>query len=103
MVKDYEEDLEEIMKKCKPSVLSLSSQQMTLQTQSETIKNYKDEKIKLVEEIENLHQHLDLECEPLNLRKQSIFLYQIEELERKLEFGIWKRQEIVTERLKQIL
>ena len=78
---------------------------MTLQAQSETIENYEDEKIKLMEVIENLHQQLDLKCKPLNLIKQNIFLNKIEELESKLEFEVTsqKRQDIVIERLKQNL
>ena len=105
MVKDNEEELEEIMRKYKASVSALSSQQMTLEAQSETIEIYEDEKIKLKKEIENLHKQLYLECEPLNQSKQNIFLHKIEDLERKLEFEETsrKRKEIVIERLKHNL
>ena len=105
MVKDNEEELEEIMKKYIASVSALSSHQMTLEAQSETIEIYEDEKIKLKKEIENLHKQLYLECEPLNQSKQNIFLHKIEDLERKVEFEETsrKRKEIVIERLKQNL
>ena len=73
MVKDNEEELEEIMKKYKASVLALSSQQMTLQFRSETIENYEDEKNKMIDKIEKLRQQIDLKCEPFNLCKQKSF------------------------------
>lgn len=77
----------------------------TLQTQSETIENYEDEKIKLMEEIEILRQQLDLDGEHLNLSKHKIFENKITELERKLELEETTRQrhETIIERLKQHL
>ena len=76
-----------------------------MQTQSETIENYEDEKIKLMEEIEILRQQLDLDGEHLNLSKHKIFENKITELERKLELEETTRQrhETIIERLKQHL
>ena len=86
LVNDNEEELEEIVRKYKASFLALSSHQIILQVQSETIENYEDEKNRMIGGIEKLRQQIDLECEPLNCSKQKILLNKIEELERKLEF-----------------
>ena len=105
LVQDNEDEIEEIMRKFKASVFALTSQQVTLDTQSETIESYEEEKIKLLAEIESLHQRLDLEVQPMNSNKQKHFENKIKELERKLELEetTCQRQETIIERLKQYL
>ena len=106
VLKENEEEMEEIMKKYESSVSALTLHQQALQNQSFAIVDLEHEKAQLMEEVEDLLKKIAiLESERLDFHNSRKLETKIIEIKSQLELEVTSRHrnETMIERLKQKL